>query len=425
MVGEGKCWDPQLEIAPLSQIKEVQRERLKARVKLAYDKTSYYRKAFDEWELTPDDIASVEDLAKMPLTSYSADLSPDEFLGIPLSEAEFIMSTGATTGYPKLLYLSRRDMSFWMNTIERLPAMWGLGEGDILHCGFPWPVPFDGFTRRGVRYLPFYHTFFMMDNEIRVMERTKVTIFFGGPAQSLSLFRRARELGIDLGKSGLRTVLLTGETWSENYRNKIEQELGARFYDYYASMDIGPTAAECPERNGLHVFDDLVVLEIVDPDTGEVLPPGELGEVVITSLWRESMPFLRYRTGDVASYLKYEECRCGRTLPRISRVKGRTAQLIKVKGTKVFPIDVEGVVHSLPELSGEYQIVVDQSAILDALRVRVECNLGISPSPELEMKIRQELERGTGAVCEVEILSYGEFSRGVGFKAQRIVREQR
>jgi phenylacetate-CoA ligase len=423
MVEQGKYWDPQIEVAPLSQIKEIQRERLKARVKRAYEKSVYYRKRFDEVGIKPEDISSVEDLGKIPFTAYTAELPADEFLGIPLDEAEFIMSTGATTGSPKMLYLSRKDMDFWMKTIERLPVLWGLGKGDVLHCGFPWPMPFDGFTVRGVRYLPFYHTFFLMDNEIRMMERAKVTVFFGGPAQSLNLFRRAREMGIDLGKAGLRTVLLTGETWSESYRRKIEGELGVTFYDYYASMDIGPTAAECPERSGLHVFEDLVVLEIIDPDTGEVLPPGELGEVVITSLWREAMPFLRYRTGDVAMYLEYEKCRCGRTFPRISRSKGRTAHLLRVKEAKVFPIDVEEAIHSLPELSGEYQIIVDKPGILDRLKVKMECGSGISPSPELEAKVKKELERSTKASCEARLLSYGDLSRGAGFKALRIVKE--
>ena len=423
MAKRREYWGAEVETAPRDELRRIQQERLKELVERLYQRSAYYKRRFAEVGIKPDDIRTVEDIRKIPLTRYTHDIPPEDLLTIPLSEAPFIMSSGGTTGTPKPLYLSRKDLDMWGEIVGgRLSTMYGIGRGDVMHMGFPWVVPMEGFLKAGARYLPMYHTTMFVDSQIRLMESMKVSSIFCGAAQFLGIYRRAKEMGVNLGKAGLRVAIFTGESWAENYRKRMEAELGMKFYDYYGMMEIGPTAAECSEQDGLHVWDDINVVEIIDPDTEEPLPPGEPGEIIITPLWRETMPFLRYRSGDMAMWLEDEKCPCGRAFPRMSRLKGRIDHIIKVKESRVFPRDVEEVVHATPGLGTEFQVIVDKPGVLDVLKVRIETAQGVAPSPELKKTVEMELEKATKAVSEVELVPYGEIARGAGFKAQRIVR---
>jgi phenylacetate-CoA ligase len=233
---------------------------------------------------------------------------------------------------------------------------------------------------------------------------------------------KARELGIRLEEIGIRKVFLGGEPWSDTYQRRMEKEWGIQFCDLYGLIEVGHPFGECAEKNGMHCLDDLFITEIIDPDTGKAIPCGELGEIVLTPLWREAMPLIRYRTGDVAKLLEYKACHCGRTFPKISRIKARTAHLIKVGKAKIFPIDVEEVLHAAPELSGEYQIILSKPAIQDILEVKAECNPGVEETSPLRAKLEAQLEKATGAKARVEFVPFGQFPRKTTAKAQRIVK---
>jgi phenylacetate-CoA ligase len=423
MMPERMWWGPEVEMVPESELKRIQLERIKALIKRVYEKAPLYRKKFRHAGISPEDIQTFDDFRKIPFTKFTSDISPDEILSVDTKEASFIMSTAGTTGYPKPVYFTEKDLKNWGQIVGgRLAGMHGIGGNDVIYMAVPWPIPLGGFIDAGAGYIPFYHASLSVDNEVKMMEKMKVTTFLGSPNQIMGIFRRAAEMGIRLDKTGLRRAFLVGETWSEAYRQKMAKESGVSFYDYYAMAEVGPIAAECAERNGLHAWEDICVLETIDPDTAQPSPVGEIGEIVLTPLWRQSMPLIRYRTGDMGIFQGYQNCPCGRTFTKISRVKGRVDHMIRVGNARVLPIDVEETIHTIPELTGEYQIIVEKPGILDALKVKVECARGLLPSSELEAKVEKELERTTGANSEIDLVPYGGIPRNITYKAQRLVK---
>ncbi|MCX5998199.1 MAG: phenylacetate--CoA ligase, partial [Chloroflexi bacterium] len=238
----------------------------------------------------------------------------------------------------------------------------------------------------------------------------------------LALSRRAREMGIDLKKTGLRVMECAGESWSNAYRQRMEREWGITFNDSYGSSEMGSVATECSEKTGMHYWEDMMIVEIVDPETGKVLGPGQYGEIVATSLYHEAMPLLRYRMGDVAAWLPYEPCGCGRTLAKISRVKGRTEHMVRVGEARIFPVDVEEVIHGAPELTGEYQIVLRKPGVQEVLEANAEYHPGTGGLDVLAARLEAALETSTGAKSKVNLLPSGKIPAGMQFTAQRITK---
>ncbi|MCX6000270.1 MAG: hypothetical protein NTU41_11990 [Chloroflexi bacterium] len=218
-----------------------------------------------------------------------------------------------------------------------------------------------------------------------------------------------------------RIGIFLGESWSDSFRRRVEGERSTKFYDIYGLMEVGMVLAECQERTGMHCPEHLFVLEIVDPDTGRPLGVGQPGEIVVTPLWREAVPLLRYRTGDMAKWLEFKTCGCGRTLARTSRIKGRIGQMIRVASARVFPTDVEEVIHAFPELTGEYQIVVRKPGIQRSLEVRAEYREGAGNLAALKSRMEGSLRTLTGVESDFSLVPRGIMPSGIRVKAQRIV----
>jgi len=413
---------PGIETSPLSKLRQLQDERLAALIDRAYHLSGFYRRLMDAIGIRPGEIKGVEDLQHLPATKYSGEMSAQDMLAVPRDKVSVVLTTSGTTGLPKVIYLSQTDLERWKAQFARLSCVWGVGKGDVIMAGYPFPAIFDGFTAAGAMLLPFTHVSFSLDNQIRQIERLKVTAILSGPATFLSLVKRAREMGVDLKNAGMRVGILGGETWSQSFRKRMETDLGMKFYDLYGSAEVGHPASECAAQDGMHIWEDLYVVEILNPETNEPVALGKAGEIVVTPLWREAMPFIRYRTGDLAARLGYKQCVCGRTLPKISRIKGRIEHMVKVKGGNVFPGDVEEVVQAAHECSGEYQIMVDRPGSLDSLKVRVECSLDQTPSGAMRKKLEADLLKATGVASEVELVAYGGLARGGQFKGKRVVR---
>ena len=226
MVAQRKYWEPEIETAPREKIKEIQLKRLKALVRRAYEKTAYYRRRFDEVGIKPDDIQTIDDLRKLPFTEYTAEMPAADMLAIPLGEVAYLMTTGGTTGLPKLIYLSNKDSERWTSIYPRISVMLGLEDGDVIHPTMVfWLVPI-GFAMAGPRVIPYTYTILSVDDEIKLMQRFEVTSLWSSPAQFLRIAKRAREMGIDLKKSKLRLAILAGEAWSQTYRRRMEEEFG-------------------------------------------------------------------------------------------------------------------------------------------------------------------------------------------------------
>jgi phenylacetate-CoA ligase len=260
-----------------------------------------------------------------------------------------------------------------------------------------------------------------LDYQIKLAQLVGVTVLQHLPSLMLRYFERAKELGIDIKKdTKLRKVGIFGESLAESYRSKLEAEYGVTIRSIYSSAEIPLVSYECLEGKGMHIFGDWCIVEVIDPETGEVLGPGEEGEIVATSLVNEAMPLIRYRMGDVASILPYKPCPCGRTHPKISAVKGRVAHIIKVSGKKIMPIDVEEVVASTPGLGDDYQIIMAKPGEQEKLKVKAEYKPEIKDVNTLKNQFEAALSRDLAVKSEVELVPIGTLGRPL-FKAQRII----
>lgn len=425
-VAERLYWEPEIETASRQKMREIQTAKLKAVVRKAYHDTVFYRRKFAEAGIRPDDIETLEDLKKIPFTRYLEDFvaAPvHEKLAIPRGMVERIISTSGTiSGSPQLVMLSEGDLRTCSDLFLRQMLTHGIGKGDILQPLLPLVFQEGVAARLGFTLVPFSHVTLSMDNAIKLMNSARPTAVIAGPSQFLAMARRAKEMGIDMKQSGLRVVEFAGESWSNAYRQRMERDWGIGFYDTYGATETGIVALECSQKTGMHYWEDMMIVEIVDPETGRTLGPGQLGEIVVTSLYREAMPLLRYRMGDVAAWLPYVPCGCGRTFAKISRIKGRREHMVRVGEARVFPVDVEEVIHGSPELTGEYQIMLRKPGVQEVLEVSTEYHPGTGGLQELAARLERALETSTGARSKFSLVPSGKIPAGLQFKAQRITK---
>jgi phenylacetate-CoA ligase len=430
MAQERKYWDEKIETMSLEELKKFQEERLKETVERAYRQTALYRRKFDQAGVKPEDIKTLEDLPKLPFTEYLEDFcSPpsgpplQDKLAVPMSDIKWVHSTsGTVSGFSQPRPFTGREVEEFLDFEAR--ARWTLGvrPNDVAQILTGFDCCYRGYVHLGANVFAMSAGRGNMDFQIRLAQMMGATVIEHLPSIMLTYLDRAKELGIDLKQSGLRMISGVGEGWAEAYKAKIEAEYGIPFRTMYGSVEGGGVSAQCEAGDGMHLFADYCIVEIIDPESKKVLPIGEEGEVVTTLLrGNDAMPLIRYRMGDVAKLLPYKPCSCGRTHPKLSMVKGRVGDYITVKGKKLLPIDVEEIVASIPGLGYQYQIILQKPGEQERLKVQVEHSVSPDKVAPLEKRLKEALTEQLGVPSEVELLPLGSVPRKL-FKAMRIIK---
>ncbi|MDY7031100.1 MAG: AMP-binding protein [Thermodesulfobacteriota bacterium] len=422
---ETNFWNKEIEMMPLDRLKSLQEKRLREVVQWAYDNTELYRRKYDQAGVKPADIKTLEDITTLPLTTYKDDFcetSMDEKLAVPREKVKVFYSTSGTlSGSCQPVMWTREDFDEILGQGEiRLRKALGMTEDDIIQALAGDYCCFKGCELIGAGLVTVMAGRGNLDYQIKFAQEVGVTVLQHLPSLMLMYFERAAQLGIDIKESKLRMVLTFGETLAESYRKKIEEKYNVSIRCIYSCAEIPFVAYECLERGGMHIFGDWCIVEVVDPKTGEVLGPGEEGEIVATALVNKAMPLIRYRMGDVGSMLPYELCPCGRTHPKISAIKGRVVHIINIDGKKIMPIDVEEMVASTEGLGDEYQIIMTESGKHDKLKVKAEHRPEVEDLRALKNRFEQALTKNLGVESEVELVPMGTLGRPL-FKAQRVI----
>jgi phenylacetate-CoA ligase len=409
----------------LSSLREIQERKLRHLVKWAYEKTGLYRKKFEEAGVKPKDIRKVQDLNKVPLTRYVEDFvkTPvSEKLAVPLHEVKEVSSTSGTlSGFTQPFMMTKKEAKAYYQNEARVRAVCGVIRSDVVQVLTGFECCRNGYYYLGSTVLMDHAGRRNIDHQIRLTQVMGVTVLEHLPSHVLLYFERAKQLGIDIRETKLRLVVGVGEGWAEAYREKVENEYGVPFRSAYGLVETSVVAGECPEGGGMHMVMDNFIIEVIDPETGRNLSPGEEGELVITPLNNIAMPLLRYRTGDVGSLVPYKPCKCGNNHSKISLVRGRTSQFIKVGGKRILPMDIEEIVAVTPGLGDEYQIIVDSPGELKRLKVKAEIRPESGNPEELKRRAEETIRKNLGVESEVELVPLGSLGRSL-FKAQRIIR---
>ena len=426
-------WNPQVECAPVADRRALQLARLQDTVARLYAHVPFYRDKLAAAKLRPEDVRSLADLARLPFTRKDElrQTYPYGLLACPREDVVEIHTSSGTTGTPVVGAYTAADLKLWSEVMARTLAMAGCTAADTVQNAYGYGLFTGGLgvhygaRRIGANLLPVSSG--NTRRQLMVMRDFGTTLLTCTPSYALFLAEAAREEGFELRDLPLKAGCFGAEPWSETMRDEIETKLGLRAHDIYGLTElIGPgVAAECAYRDGLHFNEDYFYPEIVDPDSGEVLPEGAKGELVITSLGREGSPLLRYRTRDI-TYLMREPCACGRTTARIHRLLGRTDDMLIVRGVNCFPSQIENVLLRIEGTQPHYQIVIDRGAThLDEIEIQVEVEDAIFSDitrgmEQLRSRIHAELKSELGLSARIKLVEPRSIARSEG-KAKRII----
>jgi phenylacetate-CoA ligase len=405
--------------------------RLKETLIRVYYTIPFYQRRFDEVGVHPDDFKRIEDIRKFPFLTKDdlRDNYPFGLFGVPLKKIVRIHSSSGTTGKPTVVGYTREDIELWAELMARTLAAAGTTEDDIVHIAYGYGLFTGGLgvhygaEKIGATVIPISGG--NTKRQIMVMEDFGSTILACTPSYAILLGDYVEEMG-KKDKLKLKAGVFGAEPWSESMRKSIEEKLNLSAYDIYGLSEvIGPGVSyECSAKDGLHIAEDHFYPEIIDPETGEVLPPGEEGELVITSLTKIGFPIIRYRTRDITS-LNYEPCKCGRTHVRMKKVFGRTDDMLIIRGVNVFPSQIEHVLMDIEGVAPHYQIVVYKEGPLDVLEVWVEVDERffkdkMSELSAFEQKVKAEIESTLNISVRVKLVEPKTLQRFEG-KAKRVI----
>lgn len=420
---------PEFEKLTRSEIEALQTERLKKTVRQCMN-SEFYRRRFAESHIDPDDIRSLSDLSRIPFTTKQdlRDSYPFGMSAVPLSRVVRLHSSSGTTGTPTVILHTQRDLDEWANAVARCLYMVGLRPGDIFQNSsgygmFTGGLGFQyGAERLGMLTVPAAAG--NTKRQIKFITDFGTTALHAIPSYAGRLYEVMEEMGIDPRRdTHLRTLIIGAEPHSEEQRRRIEQMLGVKAYNSFGMSEMcGPGVAfECTEQNGLHIWEDYYIVEIVDPMTLEPVPEGEVGELVLTTINREAMPLLRYRTRDLTRILP-GECPCGRHHLRLDRMKGRSDDMIILKGVNIFPIQIETVLMQFAELGNDYLITLTNEEANDLMTVEVELNAFSDDYRRLQVltkEISRQLKDEILITPVVRLVSKGSLPKQEG-KAVRV-----
>jgi phenylacetate-CoA ligase len=417
---------------PDKRLKEVQLRRLRAVVSRAYERVELFRTRMQERKLTPESIRGLEDIEQLPFMVKTdlRDTYPFGLFASPMSDIVRLHASSGTTGKPIVVAYTQEDLDVWAEVMTRTFASCGLHRGDILQNAFGYGLFTGGLGAHygaetlGATVIPISGG--NTDRQIMVMRDFGVTALCCTPSYFTYLVERAAELDADLRDMPVKVGIFGAEPWSDAMRTRIEEAANIKAYDIYGLSEIiGPgVASECEAQNGLHVFEDHFYPEIIDPDSGQVLPDGEEGELVITTLSKKAMPVIRYRTRDITRIIA-EPCSCGRSIRRIRRIGRRSDDMIILRGVNVYPSQVEAALLAVEGTLPHYQIILTREQGLDQMTVEVEVTPEvfsdeIRAMEQVRARLAQAIERIIGIRVSLRLVEPRSIERSQG-KAKRVI----
>lgn len=425
-------WNPNIECMPLEDLKALQYRELKTLVNNLYSFNQFYHDRMRAQNVHPDDINCLEDISKLPFM-YKQDLRdnyPTKMFNVPNNQIVRYHVSSGTTGKPTLVGYTENDLAYWTEALARSLTSIGIGRDDTMQVSYGYGLFTGGLglhygaEKVGATVLPTGTG--STERQIELMMDLGVTAIACTPSYLIHLGDVAKKMGVDIRRdTKLRKAVLGAEPWSESMRQHIEESMGIKAYDIYGTSEqAGPMFTECEERKGIHIAGDIMYVEIIDPETGESLGPGQKGEMVVTMLKKEAMPMIRYRIKDVTTLME-DECECGRTSPRISRITGRTDDMLIIRGINVFPSQIEYTLLQIPEVGDQYMIYVTREGALDNMLLQVEIRPEafsdkVEDMIRLRARIESELKKYLNIAVAVELKAPGELPRFEG-KAKRVI----
>lgn len=415
---------------PREKLEALQLERLKATVKRCYENVPLYKERFTQLGIVPEDIRTLKDLEKLPFLTKAdfRDNYPYGLFAVPMKDVVRIHGSSGTTGKPTIVGYTRDDLSNWSDMVARFISAVGVTSEDVAQISFGYGLftgalgLHQGLEKIGCTVIPLSSG--NTEKQLMIMEDLGVTVLIATPSYALYLSEVAQQTGV-AERLKLRVGLFGAEGCTDEMRKKIEAGLGVIATDNYGMSElIGPgVSGECELRNGLHIAEDHFLCEIIDPETEEVLPPGSTGELVVTSLTKQALPIIRYRTRDITR-ITYEPCACGRTNARMAKVIGRSDDMLIIKGVNVFPSQIETVLMGIQQISPHYHITVSNDGGLDRLEVSVELiDASLLESfgelESLQRTIEDKLRSVLGLSAKVSLVTPGSLERFTG-KAKRV-----
>ena len=425
-------WNPRIETMPYEELKQLQYHELKQLVNNLYSFNKFYHDRMREANVSPLDINCLDDIRKLPFM-YKQDLRdnyPDKMFTAPKNEIVRYHVSSGTCGKPTLVAYTRHDLDYWTEALARSFTSAGIGPGDIMQVSYGYGLFTGGLgahygaEKVGATVLP--ASTGNTQRQLEMMQDLGATVIACTPSYLTHLCTTAREMGIDWKRDmKLKKAILGAEPWSESMRTRLQNEMGIKCYDIYGTSEqAGPMFSECEAQKGAHICGDLMLVEILDRETGEPLEPGNEGEMVVTMLQKEAMPMIRYKMKDI-THLDVEPCECGRTSPRIGRITGRADDMLIIRGINVFPSQIEYTLMRIPQVGEQYMIYVTREGDLDRMQLQVEIRPEafsdkVEDMVALRAHIESELKKYLNVAVEVELKAPGELPRFDG-KAKRVI----
>ncbi|MBN2545079.1 MAG: phenylacetate--CoA ligase [Spirochaetes bacterium] len=415
-------------------LEQLQIERLQATLNRVYEKVSFYKNAFDKNKVNVEKIKALKDIKELPFTTKD-DLRksyPYDMFAVPLRDIIRIHSSSGTSGKPIAVGYTRNDLKNWTHLVARVLTACGISSQDFVQIAFNYSIITAGFgfhyaaEEIGASVIP--SSVEDAQKQIMIMKDYKTTALLSTPSYALHIAHILKELNIHPEELSLKIGLFGAEPWSENLRNQIENQLHINAYDNYGISElIGPGVSyECEERNGLHINEDHFIVEVIDTKSLKPLPLGETGELVFTTITKEGLPLIRFRTGDISSLIE-EKCKCGRTLIKMKRVSGRTDDMIIIEGANIFPSQIEEILLQIEGIEPHYQIILEREEGKDIMIIKIEVSDSIPFFDELKKledfknSIRDHIYNKLGISVKVLLVEPRTIARSSGNKIKRII----